>query len=137
MPESYIAIYSCYENPNTTSFRTLEIKDKDSNEEFSIPMNHNSVILFSVETNSKYLHRIVLNDTLESNWIGITYRFSQTFVKFNNKIPILANGKTLTLASDEEEKEFYKLKSQENRSIKFQYPEINYTISPSDLMDII
>ena len=41
----------------------------------------------------------------------------------------------LVLATSEEKKEFYKLRSEENKLINYEYPPINYTISPSDLIN--
>jgi hypothetical protein len=38
------------------------------------------------------------------------------------------------LANEEEMKEFYNLRHKENKNIVFEYPEINYTISESDII---
>ncbi|CAA6820388.1 MAG: Unknown protein [uncultured Sulfurovum sp.] len=139
---SYIGLFSCYENPNTLrekSIRKLIIKDKRTYEEFEIPLTHNSFILFSLESNSKFLHKIVLDSqvkhkhtTKENKWLGITLRESKTFVHFQNDVPYLANGEVLTLATESEEREYFKLKGKENRAMEFIYPSLNYTISKAD-----
>lgn len=41
----------------------------------------------------------------------------------------------LKLGTEEEKKEFYKLRSEENKSLNYEYPQINYTTSPSDLIN--
>lgn len=75
-PNSYIALVSFYDNLDTEcsheACRQLIIKNKDTLEEEAIELEHGSVILFSHETNSQYLHKIVLqNSTEENNWLGI------------------------------------------------------------------
>ena len=131
---SMIAVFSCYQYPeNKDSYRTLYIRDKISNKTDKIIMSHNSVILFSYETNKKFQHKIVLeNHKTENQWIGMTLRLSKTFITFDNQTPKI-NNKTLFLANQEQEREFYKLRSQENKNIDFIYPQINYTISENDL----
>ena len=47
---SCIALFSCYENPDLLTdkqVRTLRVKHKNSDEQFDIPLTHNSVVLFS------------------------------------------------------------------------------------------
>lgn len=148
---SYIALYSCYNNINVddNNKRKLVIKNKETNEiEDKIILEHNSVILFSVETNSKFLHKIVLehNNKIdeEIEWLGLTFRESKTFIKYinnnehnkNSYKPIFNdNNNELILANENEKKEFYKLRSEENNNIgKYNYPNINYSISPAELL---
>lgn len=139
---SFLGVFSCYEFPNNISEqnnRKLKIKDKTTNEEFEISLNHNSVILFSTETNMKYQHKIVLdNDTkkplIENRWLGITFRTSKTYLEFKNKLPFFSNGEQLTLANEEEEKIFFKLRGEENKSLEFAYPFLNFTISLADTL---
>jgi len=135
--DSYICIFSCYDNPKNP--RKLHTKNKITNECSSITLDHNSIILFSTNTNSKYLHKIILeNRELPSNWLGITYRKSKTFLKFESDIPFfLDTGKPLILANEDTKKEFYKFRSLENSNIEYAYPEINYTISGGDIKPII
>lgn len=136
--DSYIAIYSCYENPLTTNYRKLIIKNKLTNELSEIDMEQNSVILFNSQTNQKYLHKIILENVNDNNrWVGITFRLSKTFIQHVDNIPYFhKTDKVLRLASDEEIKNFYRLRGEENKSSGFKYPEINYTISGSDMLPI-
>jgi len=138
--DSYIAIYSCYEDPATTNLRKLIVQQKgdDIDKQSKIlSMHHDSVIFFSTSTNSQHLHKIVL-DTEDSNrWLGITFRLSKTFIKWIDGVPTLTHsGIPLTLANKEESKRFYKFRSEENREVQFNYPELNYTVSPSDLLSV-
>ncbi len=139
--ESYIAIYSCYEdhqNINKTNSRKLVIKNKTTNELSEIIMEHNSVIIFQLSTNQQYLHKIILEDNTENNrWLGITFRFSKTFIQHIDDIPFFhQTNNILKLANQIESKTFYKLRSEENKSVDFKYPEITYTICMSDLLPI-
>jgi hypothetical protein len=141
---SYICLYSCYENPDDTKcIRKLVVKDKKTNISSDIMLDNNSIILFSLETNSNYLHKIVLdNNKSDNRWLGITFRLSKTFVKFMENgygevVPmLLPANKVLELANEEQKKEFYKLKKLENLAIKYEYSDINYSISKSDLMQL-
>ncbi|MES2617949.1 MAG: alpha-ketoglutarate-dependent dioxygenase AlkB [Bacteroidota bacterium] len=141
---SFIGLFSCYENPEKLTehnTRKLKIKDKITNEESELFLTHNSVILFSTETNMKFQHKIVLDiDTklnipeLENRWLGMTFRTSKTYLEFKNNLPFFENGEQLKLASEEKEKEFFKLRGEENKSLNFVYPFLNYTISYADLL---
>ena len=135
-PDSYICLFSCYNNIETKDIRSLKIKNKTTNELSEIKLFNNSIILFSVKTNSNYLHKIVL-DNVKTNdiWLGLTFRLSKTFIQFINEIPYFyKTNRILRLANEEELKEFYSLRQKENKSIMFEYPELNYTISSSDLI---
>jgi len=145
---SYICIFSCYSN-SKADIRKLQIKNKsnDNSSEYSeILMKDNSVIIFSTETNKKYLHKIILNNSNENNkniqdkqnnkWLGITFRLSHTFIKFINEVPYFMNNQELKIANDDERKEFYKCKGLENIKTDYNYPEIFYTISISDTLMI-
>ena len=142
--DSYIGVFSCYENPGALSAhhtRKLKIKDKVSNEEFEHSLTHNSVMLFSVATNTKFQHKIVLDPVpnakplvADNKWLGITFRTSKTYIQFRDTIPYFSNGKVLELASKERETEFFKLRGQENRELNFIYPELYYTINEADRM---
>lgn len=134
--DSHICLFSCYDNPDTKDIRTLKIKDKITGELSEIFLTHNSIILFSVKTNNKFLHKIVLdNAKTNDKWLGITFRLTKTYIEFINEIPYFyKTDKILKLANEEETKEFYSLRQKENKSIVFEYPEINYTISESDMI---
>jgi len=137
--DSYIALFSCYERPEEISaplMRRLRIKDKVTNEEQDFLLDNHSVILFSLATNSKYQHKIILNtstnkkDLLQDNkWLGVTFRKSKTTIQFRDNLPYFENGEILKLADENQRREFYKLRGQENKSMNFEYPCIEFTIS--------
>lgn len=141
---SFTGLFSCYENPDKLiekNIRKLKIKDKVSSEEFEILLTHNSIILFSLATNEKFLHKIILESTLskkklefDNKWLGITFRKSKTFIHFKDNLPYLSNGELLTLADENQKKEFYTLRGQENNNINFAYPILPYTLSTGDIM---
>lgn len=139
--DSYICICSFYSDSNTYVPRTLVIKNKSTGIENQIKLTHNSIVLFSTQTNSEHIHKIILDSDLfpDTTWLGITLRLSKTFVKFSNSIPYFYPTKRILrlVESKEEEKEFYKLRSLENSTINFTYPELDWTLSPSDLIEII
>jgi hypothetical protein len=142
--DSYIGVFSCYENPDELfeqHIRKLKIRDKVSEEEFEYSLTHNSVILFSTATNTRFQHKIVLDaapnskpSAPDNKWLGITFRQSKTYIQFKDKLPYFANGKQLELANKEQESEFYKLRGQENRELNFVYPELTYTVNVADTM---
>ena len=141
---SFICIFSCYEKQNSN--RILEIKNKLTGKLTEIDLDNNSIILFNLVTNSKYLHKIKLKknsklDKIDSNqdkWLGVTFRLSKTYINFECQTPVLLNlNKELRLANEAEEKEFFNLKKRENNEINFPFPNIEYTISPGDLINII
>lgn len=136
---SSIALFSCYENPailQENQQRKLVIKNKMTGEESEMVLDHHSVVLFSVETNKKFQHKIILDvkNNMDNRWLGITFRTSKTFIKFEDQKPYFPAGELLTLADEEKEKEFFQLRGRENRSLDFTYPELFYTISPADLL---
>ena len=131
---SFICIFSCYNNPETKNIRKLVISEKNTNDCIEIFLDHNSVIMFSTETNKNYVHKIILDTDINNDdlWLGITFRMSKTLIKYdtqNEKCYFTHNNKELLKATPEEKKEFYKLKSIENKVIDFVYPEINYMLS--------
>lgn len=141
---SFIGIFSCYENPDiltAQNIRKLKIRNKITNEEFEFSLTHNSVILFSIDTNFNFKHKIVLdidpksiNSTIENKWLGITFRTSKTYLEFKNNLPFFTNGVVLQIANKDQEKEFFKYKGEENKSLNFNYPFLNYTISLADTL---
>lgn len=139
---SYIALFSCYEHPEELSeqhTRKLKIKDKVSEEEFEIALTHHSVILFSVAANKKFLHKIVLDHPPKSSvpdnrWLGMTFRQSKTFIRFDDDVPRFPDGQILTIADKDQEKSFYQLRGEENRSLDFTYPGLTYTVNIADTM---
>jgi len=132
---SYIAIFSCY-NTNKYDCRTLMIKNKETNTTHKLKMYNNSVLLFSVSTNSKHLHKIILetNTYPDTKWLGITFRLSKTFIHFIDTIPYFLDNTKLEIANEEQTKEFLTLKKKENQEIINTYPTLYYSINPSDFM---
>lgn len=125
--DSYICIYTVH-GPIT-----LTVKRKDEEEERSFSLGHNSAILFSVGTNSKYVHKLAFDKGDE--WTGLTFRMSKTFLSFSEGYPIFVETNERLILKDhesDEKKEFCVLKKKENELIEFQYPNLNYTINPSD-----
>lgn len=140
---SYICLFSCYDNPFTTAKRKLVIREKETVNCSEIILTHNSIVLFSVSTNSKWLHKIVLDDnktkSVDGQWLGVTFRLSKTFIKFVNDVPYFYPDCTtvLKLANTDQKKEFSKYKRLENAGVGYTYPEIHYSISASDLLPIV
>jgi hypothetical protein len=136
---SYICLFSCYNN--SIPSRKLDIINKETNDKNTITLEHNSIVVFSVETNAKHQHRILAIPNISNQWLGITFRLSKTFIKFINEIPYFYTHdifptKLLTLATQEQQKDFFNYKKQENNEINFIYPKIYFTISVSDLITL-
>lgn len=138
---SYICIFSCYENPLSLNIRKFKIKEKETNNYSEFLLNHGSIILFSLNTNYKHLHKIILEqnslNAVENKWLGITFRLSKTFIQFVNEIPYFyQTNNILKFANDQNKLKFMKYKSLENKNIYFNYPEIDYTLNTSDILPI-
>jgi hypothetical protein len=129
--KSSIAIYSCYRDPARPS-RRLTVKAKADGAAFDIPLAHGSVVAFSLDTNRRFTHTIALA-ARGNDWLGVTFRVSKTFVRVVDGQPCLATGVRLTLATEDERREFFQLRRRENEETNFTYPAIAYTISASDL----
>ncbi len=137
--DSYICLFSCYEQSSEKNLRSLNIKNKETSECSEIVLENGSVVLFSKATNHKFLHQIVLKSALVSanRWLGITFRLSKTFVKIVDNVPYIYPTTTvLRMADEQEQNEFYKHKSKENLCTEYTYPQITYSISKSDLLDV-
>lgn len=135
---SYICIFSCYDDNSTTDIRKLKVKNKLSNDEFEFSLEHNSLIMFSIDANKKHQHKIILDkSTTNKKWLGITFRLSKTYIKFYGNVPYFYQDNIiLNMATHEERKQFMKLKGLENSHVEYTYPKITYTISSNDLMQI-
>ena len=134
---SEIALFSCYERPAPArpSRRLLVESKEPGGASFAVPLPHHGVVVFSTETNRRFRHRIVLDaaaDTPDDPWIGVTCRSARTFVRFREGEAHLPDDTPLTLASEEECREFFGLRRRENHAVDFVWPRILYTISPSD-----
>lgn len=136
--DSFIAVFSCYEHPEAGPPRKLIVESKGADaEKFEIPLAHNSVVVFSVDANRRLKHKIVLGapaPTADNRWLGITFRTSKTLVRFRDGHAHLPHGARLTLAEEEQRREFYQLRRRENNETEFVYPELAYTVSESDLV---
>ncbi|WP_406065880.1 alpha-ketoglutarate-dependent dioxygenase AlkB [Streptomyces sp. NBC_01077] len=135
--ESFIAVFSCYQRPEAIPPRKLIFESKGSGgEKFEIPLAHNSIVVFSIDSNRRLRHKIVLDasaQTADNQWLGVTFRTSKTFVRFRDAHVYLPQGTRLMSADDEQRREFYQLRRRENNETDFIYPLLTYTISESDL----
>lgn len=137
--ESFIALFSCYKHPEIASPpRKLIVESKEpGGDNIEMPLTHNSVVVFSIDANRRLRHKIVLDAstrTPENQWLGVTLRTSKTFVRFRDESAYFRDDARLTLADDEQRREFYHLRRRENNETDFTYPRITYTISESDMM---
>ncbi|MCG6493955.1 hypothetical protein [Kitasatospora sp. A2-31] len=136
--ESFIAVFSCYQDPEASPPRKLVFEEKEfGGEGFEIPLAHHSVVTFSVDANRRLRHRIVLDApgrTGDNRWLGVTFRTSKTPVRFREGHAYLPHGARLTPADDDQRREFYRLRRRENQETDFVYPLLTYTVSESDLM---
>lgn len=133
-----IALFSCYEHPGAGPSRRLMVESKEpGGPSFVVPLVHGRVVVFSADTNRRFRHRIVLDPAAgepDNSWLGVTFRASKTWVHLRDGQPRLADGTPLTLASDEERREFFRLRRQENQETDFVYPRVTCTLSSSDLL---
>ncbi|WP_439623293.1 hypothetical protein [Gemmata sp.] len=136
--DSFSAVFSCYEHPGLANPpRTLLVEPKGGGDRASIPLTHNSAVVFSVGTNRRLRHKIVLAAsarTPENRWLGVTFRTSKTVVRFRDGCAYFPEGVRLTLAGEEQRREFYSLRRRENDETDFTYPRLTYTVSDSDLV---
>lgn len=135
---SFIAVFSCYRHPEASPPRKLIFESKeDSGERCEIPLVHNGFVAFSVESNRRLKHRIVLENPAEradNQWLGVTFRTSKTLLRFRDGHVHLPHGAPLTSADEEQRREFFGLRRRENNETDFTYPLLTYTVSESDLM---
>ena len=135
--DSTIAIFSCYEDQSETNLRKLVIKNKESGDISAQQFDNMGTIAFDTNFNKLNKHAIILEGNKPSSrWIVITFRTTKTFVVYENwgGPYIVTNPKKLTLATESEKKEFYKLKGLENSTVLQDQPDLTYTISKSDLV---
>ncbi|MGO4632873.1 alpha-ketoglutarate-dependent dioxygenase AlkB [Streptomyces sp. 2RAF24] len=136
--DSFIAVFSCYRHPEVIPPRKLVFESKGVGAEaFEIPLDHNSFVAFSVGSNRRFRHKIVLDDPgrrADNQWLGVTFRTSKTLVRFRDENAYLPQGPRLVSADDEQRREFYRLRRRENNETDFTYPLLTYTLSESDLM---
>ncbi|MFF5922288.1 hypothetical protein ACFY8C_28730 [Streptomyces flavochromogenes] len=135
--ESFVAVFSCYRNPEAGPPRKLIFESKVSaGERFEVPLAHHSVIAFSVAANRRLKHKIVLDKpvpAVDNPWLGVTFRTSKTLLRFRGGQAYLPQGERLTSADEEQAREFYRLRRRENTETDFVYPPLTFTVSESDL----
>ncbi|MFJ8621907.1 alpha-ketoglutarate-dependent dioxygenase AlkB [Kitasatospora sp. NPDC093550] len=135
---SFIAVFSCYRHPDAGPPRKLVFESKeDDGETFEVPLHDHGVVAFSVGSNRRLRHKIVLDapaPAADNAWLGVTFRTSKTLVRFRDGHPHLPDGARLVPADEEQRQEFYRLRRRENRETDFGYPPLTYTISESDLL---
>ncbi|MEU2021132.1 hypothetical protein ABZ565_02955 [Streptomyces sp. NPDC016469] len=137
--ESYIAVFSCYRDPEAVPRRKLvfESKEEPGSGTLEIPLVHNGVVAFSVAANRRLRHRILADPPGrfgDNEWLGITFRTSKTVLRFRDGVPYLPQGVRLTLADEEQGRAFYGLRRRENEETDFAYPALSCTVSASDLL---
>ncbi|MEM6931146.1 MAG: alpha-ketoglutarate-dependent dioxygenase AlkB, partial [Myxococcota bacterium] len=120
---SHIAVYSCYRDPELADPpRTLVIRAKDGGDPFEVPLLHDTVVVFSLDTNRRFEHKIVLDKRpgqTANEWLGITFRTSGTFVRTDGTEAVFEDGTPLALADESERQAFYQLRRRENREPDF------------------
>lgn len=135
--ESFIAVFSCYQNPGPSRKLIFEHKEPAGREKFEIPLTQNSVVVFSTDTNRRLRHKIVLDASAQApdnQWLGVTFRTSKTLIQYSDGHTRLPDGAPLTAADDDQQREFYRLRRRENTETDFVYPSLTYTVSGSDLL---
>lgn len=135
--DSEIAVFSCYRHPAGPPRRLVVEAKEPGAAPFAIPLTHRSVVVFSLDTNRRFRHKIVLDPSArkpENQWLGITFRTSKTFVRSHDGRACFRDGTPLTLAGEEQRRELLHLRGRENREPDFAYPRLTYTLSESDLI---
>ncbi|GIG70858.1 alpha-ketoglutarate-dependent dioxygenase AlkB [Phytomonospora endophytica] len=135
-PESFIAVFSCYEHPEGPA-RKLVFESKSSDVDgHEVALAHHGAVVFSVAANRRLRHKIVLDAPVGAagnRWLGVTFRMSKTLLRFRDGHAYLPGGSRLSVADDEAGREFYRLRRRENEETDFAYPAVDYTVSGSDL----
>ncbi|MGA4949211.1 hypothetical protein [Streptomyces lydicamycinicus] len=136
--DSFIAVFSCYRYPESGPPRKLIFETKQpGGEQLEIPLDHHGIVAFSVASNRRLKHRIVLDapDRVANNqWLGVTFRTSKTLIRFSGGLPYLPQGTRLTSADEEQRRDFFRMRRRENTETDFVYPSLTYTVSEGDLM---
>lgn len=136
--DSFIAVFSCYRHPASGPPRKLIFEAKEGDgEKVEIPLTHHGIVVFSVGTNRRLRHRIVLDapaEAADNEWLGLTLRTSKTFIRFCGGLPYLPRGTRLTVADEEQRVAFFRMRRRENTETDFAYPELTYTVSEGDVM---
>ncbi len=140
--DSAIAIFSCYRRPESVeSARVLVVEGKEpgAGATFEIPLLHNRVVVFSLGTNRRFRHKIIMQPGARAggnDWLGVTFRTSKTLVHHRDRAPTFVDGAPLTLATEDQARAFFQLRRRENHELAFRYPPVPYSISESDLLPV-
>lgn len=134
-PDSFIALYTTYDDSNNSN-RKLQIQCKQTGKTFYILLEDKSMVVWTLETNAKYRHKIIPCNNLDNVCHTMTLRNSKTFVSYvDNRCIMVSSMKELLLANDNEKNNIITLKGIENKEIMTSgYPSYNYTLSPSDML---
>ncbi len=129
--DTFICLYSIYNDESEPNLRKLVVRNKTTQVVEEIALLHKSIVVFSTNTNRHFLHKIVSPNErpTSSEWIGLTFRCSKTsIIELNGRL-WTSDGNPLDIASDEQLKEFYANKKQENKQINFQWPNTPYVVN--------
>jgi hypothetical protein len=134
--DSWICLFSCYESPDPKGCRALVVQRKGSEECARVLLDHNSAVLFHTDTNRRHVHKIVLENQSKSRWLGLTFRCSKTRVRFVDGVALLGDRPLRLAETPDERQSVFHHKGAENATDGlYSYPELDYTLSPSDLME--
>lgn len=123
--DSFIALYTTYDD-STNPNRKLQIQCKQNGKTFYILLDDKSMVVWTLETNAKYRHKIIPCNNLDNVCHTMTLRNSKTFVSYvDNRCIMVSSMKELLLANDNEKN---------NIIMTSGYPSYNYTLSPSDML---
>jgi len=136
--DSVIAVFSCYRHPEHPPRQLIVESKQPGSPPFEVPLLHRTAVVFSLETNRRFRHKIVLDAARQpaNQWLGITFRTSRTRVQWRADRAVFPDGTPLTLADEDQQREFFHLRGRENREPDFRYPRLTYTLSESDLIPL-
>jgi hypothetical protein len=111
------------------------VQPKVGGPSFTIPLRHGEVVVWSLSTNRRFTHKIVPAQ-VPDEWVGITMRTARTFVRFMDGQARLADGRPLVWVppTDQRARAYFRLRGQENREFVFEWPAVDCTISPGDIL---
>lgn len=134
---SHIAIFSCYRDPLSPSRKlVVEPKQGTLGRATELMLPHHGVVLISTATNRAWRHKIVPHGLHDANeWIGLTLRTSNTWLRFSAGRPYLESGESLELACASQQVAMLAMRRQENLQTAFCYPALTHTLSESDLVE--
>jgi hypothetical protein len=132
-----IALFSCYEHPEAGPSRRLMVESKEpGGPSFAIPLvpRPRRRVLRRHQSQVPPPDRAGPRDRSSRQPLARGHvSHLEDLVHLRDGQPRLADGAPLTLASDEERREFLRLRRRENQETDFVYPRVTCTLSPSDL----